>query len=257
MACSTLSPLSGRISGHPREARFPSGEQTPEPEGLPIHLLPARPRPRPPPHGGQLRRQPVTFKMVDDEDSLLSLQKTLAGVNNSIEPATVFISMEGTPVSRNGGISIMMMSFLDEGPMYAVDVFTLGRAAFTLEGDESGRRSLQSLLEDAEIVKFFWDIRGPADALHWLYQVNLAGAVDLQLVEAATRKSTNRDPPRPHESLHPLRSLVQAIETQDIWFSPEQRASVSDNYAPAIRLFWPDVGGSYEVFNERPMDHTI
>lgn len=172
-------------------------------------------------------------------------------MNNVDEPATVFISCEGAPVGRHCGISTMMVSFNDDTRIYLIDFLKLGQAAFALEGDSDGRRSLHSILEDPRIIKFFWGVLGPADALFWCFGVQLAGAIDLQLVELAMRRSPLE------EGRVRLRSTAEAFEAEAARFSDRCRNAVSGLHASAIGLFRPELGGTYEVFNERPLHSAI
>lgn len=66
-----------------------------------------------------------------------------------------------------------------------VDVLSLGQSAFNIE-TENGT-SLKSVLGDPEITKWVWDVRNDADALSAHFRVKLAGVVDVQLLENASR----------------------------------------------------------------------
>jgi hypothetical protein len=65
----------------------------------------------------------------------------------------------------------------------------LGAAAFstsaTIAG-ESTELTLKTILEASDIKKLFWDCRSDANALLYLYDVKLAGVVDVQLCDIAT-----------------------------------------------------------------------
>ncbi|KAI5465120.1 hypothetical protein BGZ63DRAFT_402018 [Mariannaea sp. PMI_226] len=66
-----------------------------------------------------------------------------------------------------------------------IDVLSLGKSAFTTISTNG--RPLKSILEDPNIPKCFWDVRNDADALWALYQVGLAGMIDIQPLVNASR----------------------------------------------------------------------
>lgn len=69
---------------------------------------------------------------------------------------------------------------------YLIDVHLLGSQAFEF-GIEPGI-SLTSILESSSIFKVFFDVRNDSDALHTHFGVHVAGIIDLQVLEYATRR---------------------------------------------------------------------
>ena len=93
--------------------------------------------------------------------------------------------------------------------------------------------------------QLFYDVRNDADALWNLYDVDIANAYDLQVLEVAVRRSS-----RIHVKL--VSGLAKTI---DRYLSPPlewQRVKEAGS-----KLFRPDLGGSYEVFEERPLDPRL
>lgn len=117
--------------------------------------------------------------------------------------STLYLDLQGHNLSRHGTISLITILIHPQAVVRLIDVITLGKSAFTtttntttttttttaLPGQQQkeGKKSLQSILQDPNLPKYLWDVRNGADALWALYQVRLAGVVDLQLLENASR----------------------------------------------------------------------
>lgn len=71
------------------------------------------------------------------------------------------------------------------GKTYLIDIYVLGARAFSTT-DASGN-SMKSVLESDSIPKVFFDVRNDSDALYHHFNISLAGVVDLQVMEYATR----------------------------------------------------------------------
>jgi exonuclease 3'-5' domain-containing protein 1 len=93
--------------------------------------------------------------------------------------------------------------------------------------------------------QLFYDVRNDADALWNLYGVGVANTYDLQLLEVAVRRSSGM----------PVRLVTGLAKTIETYLSPPlewQRVKEVGS-----RLFRPELGGSYEVFEKRPLDPRI
>ncbi|KAF2210300.1 hypothetical protein CERZMDRAFT_99712 [Cercospora zeae-maydis SCOH1-5] len=97
----------------------------------------------------------------------------------------LYMDSEGVNLSRHGTISLLQVWDPLQKAAFLLDVYTLGSQAFT-EKDSDGK-TLKALLECAEIKKCWFDARNDADALYALFNVRLAGVVDIQLMEVASR----------------------------------------------------------------------
>lgn len=95
------------------------------------------------------------------------------------------------------------------------------------------------------MAQLFFDVRSDADALWNLYGVTLANVYDLQLLEVAMKRSTGNTAPY-------VTGLGRVIEVY--LGAPGQWKKVKDE---GLRLFQPDFGGSYEIFERRPLDPRI
>lgn len=161
----------------------------------------------------------------------------------TVQPS-IYIDLEGVDLCRYGTVSIMQIHCLPSTRTYLIDVYTLGDKCFSTPGSES--RTLKHILESADILKVFFDVRNDSDALYSKYQIDLAGIHDLQLMELATRSGPKRL----------VNGLSRCIE-RDARLSLHERSVLAQIKEKGKRLFAPERGGRYEVFNERPLPNDI
>ncbi|KIM35661.1 hypothetical protein M413DRAFT_79160 [Hebeloma cylindrosporum] len=178
-------------------------------------------------------------------DCIQTLNECISDISSSVYNAApkLAVDLEGVELCRYGRISILQILAAHSTIIWLVDITTLGRVAFE-HVDDAGR-SLRSILQGGETKKLFYDVRNDADALWNLYDVDVANAYDLQVLEVAVRRSS-----RMHVKL--VSGLAKTI---DRYLSPPlewQRVKEAGS-----KLFRPDLGGSYEVFEERPLDPRL
>ncbi|KAJ4125308.1 hypothetical protein NW768_008924 [Fusarium equiseti] len=183
-----------------------------------------------------------TVVWVDTEAAVSKLVDALDGLKKG--PASIFIDLEGVNLSRHGTISIMQIYDAVDKCVYLVDIHTLGAKCFSTEGKD--RRTLKHVLEDNTIVKVFFDVRNDSDALYAHFKIDLAGIHDLQLMEVATRTY----------SRILLNGLAKCID-RDAPLTDRERENMLDVKAKGRALFLPSQGGSYEVFNQRPLPDSL
>lgn len=173
--------------------------------------------------------------------SIEEAPQTIAPVQGP--PASIAVDIEGVRLCREGKVSIVQL--LKEGgdTIWLLDVTTLGNIAFEHEDGEG--RSIKKILESADIVKLFYDVRNDADALYNLFDIDMRNVLDLQMLELARRKS-HKKPAKL------LESLARSIET---YVRPPLRWK--ETKEEGIKLFSPGQGGTYAVFEERPLDPRI
>lgn len=181
--------------------------------------------------------------LVDAEPSVL----TLIGVLQSLprDSPCVYVDLEGVRLSRNGSISLMTLFVQSQNFVYLIDVHKLQAAAFnTATADGT---TLKSILESSEIIKVFFDLRNDSDALHHHFGVRLSGVEDIQLMENAARTAL----PRRY-----VNGLERCI-TNDAPISVEEKQNWKAAKEKGLKLFEPNKGGSYDIFNERPINTDI
>jgi exonuclease 3'-5' domain-containing protein 1 len=118
--------------------------------------------------------------------TLISSVPELEAFLSSIPPSsTLYLDLEGNCLSRHGTISLITVLIHPQNVVRLIDVLVLGKQAFTTASNDG--KTLKSILEDPGIPKYIWDVRNDADALWALYHVGLAGVIDIQLLENASR----------------------------------------------------------------------
>ena len=186
--------------------------------------------------------KPTPSIMVDTSVALKSLVDTLMSLEQSF--GSVYMDLEGVKLSRLGSISLIQVLVPSSAQAFILDVHTLGKTAFDTLG--SGGKSLKDALESDSIKKYLFDVRNDSDALFALFGVRLAGAVDIQLLELASRTGDK----------HVVCGLAKCIEQEralplralEQWQSTKKEV---------VKMFDPKLGGSYEVFNARPLPQVL
>ncbi|CAG9953920.1 unnamed protein product [Clonostachys rosea f. rosea IK726] len=176
---------------------------------------------------------------VNDAATLARMVDILDELPTTVQPS-IYIDIEGVNLSRHGTVSIMQIHHLSPECTYLIDVYTLGKECFSTPGGKG--RTLKHILESETVLKVFFDVRNDSDALYSHYQISLAGIYDLQLMELATRTFSKRC----------VNGLSRCIE-RDAPLSSRERSIWAQTKDNGVRLFAPEKGGRYEVFNERPM----
>lgn len=166
--------------------------------------------------------------------------------NQPTTPPSFYIDLEGVNLSRHGTISILQIYVLPNRKAYLVDIHALGEKAFSTLGSAAGL-TFKDILESETIPKVFFDVRRDSDALFSHFQIRLAGVQDLQLMEFATRTF-----PR---GTH-VNGLARCIE-HHASLTAAERSAWAATKERGLRLFAPERGGSYQVFNERPLSEEI
>lgn len=184
----------------------------------------------------------MSVQVIDTTASVAEMVDRI--VNLPVSPPSLYIDLEGIELGRYGFISIVTLYVLPTGTVYLIDVHVLGIAAFFTTG--KSKQTLQSILESEQVPKVFFDVRNDSDALNCLFQVKLAGIIDLQLLELATRGGSMR-------FLHGLAKCI----SKDANLTPQQDSEWQKCKSAGRALFAPEKGGRYEVFNERPLRKEI
>lgn len=199
-------------------------------------------------------------------DSVSTLQSALHDIAElpgfTIGPPAIFIDLEGIKLSRNGSISILSLYNVPKNTVYLIDVHTLGAAAFSTKyssfsesigdqqavGDEPDvtGTTLKDVLQSPTITKVIFDVRNDSDALFSHYQISLDGVEDLQLMELASRQGSRAR----------VNGLSRCVE-YDSGISAGARAEWQRTKEVGTRLFAPERGGTYQVFNNRPLRADI
>ncbi|KAB8303169.1 hypothetical protein EYC80_004617 [Monilinia laxa] len=184
------------------------------------------------------------INLTDTPAGIIKLIDSLARSDLPTSPPSVYIDLEGVNIGREGSISILQVFILPIDEVFLVDVYNLGEQAFSTE-NTSGI-TLKSILESQLIPKVIFDVRSDSDALFSHFGVKLSGVIDLQLMELATRSRGRNF----------VCGLAKCMD-RDLVQTPEELKVRSAIKKRGKELFVPELGGRYEVFNDRPLDPAI
>jgi exonuclease 3'-5' domain-containing protein 1 len=164
---------------------------------------------------------------------------------------TMYLDLEGVDLCRHGSISILTLLIntgATVGRVCLIDVHTLGAQAFKTAGAEG--KTLQDILQDERLPKVFFDARNDSDALFAHFGIALQGVEDVQLMESATRKTTAS-----RKFLNSLKNCAEDIGPST--FGRNQLAGWKLAKTKGEQLFKAELGGSYDVFNLRPIPEGV
>jgi len=163
---------------------------------------------------------------------------------SSTDKPSLYLDLEGANLSRYGSISILQIFDASTNNCYLFDVHTLSDKTFTTARADG--TTLKMILESDFVPKAFFDVRNDSDALYAHFNISLACIRDLQLMELATRTSPSIF----------LNGLAKCIE-RDAGMTPSEVEHMKAVKGKGLQLFAPEHGGSYEVFNERPLAQEL
>jgi exonuclease 3'-5' domain-containing protein 1 len=188
--------------------------------------------------------------MKDIKTEIIDTKEQISDLVDQYSP-TMYIDLEGVELCREGSLSILTLLIdtgIPTGRVCLIDVHTLGAQAFNTAGAK--RTTLKDILQDEKIPKVFFDVRNDSDALFAHFGVALQGVEDVQLMESATRKTT--------VSRKFLNGLTKCVENNLFMsFGGNGLASWKLAKEKGERLFKAELGGSYAVFNQRPIPEDI
>lgn len=189
-------------------------------------------------------------KGIDDEEKYgpldIPLYKYISNVSESnqalseiseyvLENHRIAVDLEGNNLSRSGTITLVAVG--TPSMAYLFDIIGLGRKVF-----DSG---LRGILEDKKIDKLMFDCREDSDALWHLFDVNIDGVVDVQLLEVI--RSSDGKHTKSHNDIERLESLITCIyhylKDTDIVKSKQGVAK--------------KIQSSKAIWEERPIPHDL
>ena len=186
---------------------------------------------------------PGSTGLVDTPTAISALVDILN--NQPTTPPSLYLDLEGVNLSRHGTISILQIHVSPIHQTYLIDIHTLASTAFTTPGATT-TLTLKHILESPTTPKVLFDVRHDSDALFALFNIRLAGVTDLQLMELATRTFSRRVVSGLAKCIE--RDAVLSWTERSVWMAAKKRGR---------RLFVPEQGGRYEVFEERPLAEEV
>lgn len=186
----------------------------------------------------------MSTKFCSTKSELVDMLTAIEVASSSRSPV-LYIDLEGQSLNRNGTISILTL-LLSGSPnvTYLVDITTMKQQAFSIKSPRG--LSLRNVLESPTIKKVVFDVRNDSDALFAHYNISLKTVEDLQLMELATRSGNKKF----------LNGLAKSI-TNDAGLTYAARTAWTRVKDRGAALFDPSKGGTYEVFDARPLSQEI
>jgi exonuclease 3'-5' domain-containing protein 1 len=182
------------------------------------------------------------YELIDTVEAIPAVIENL--MDQPTTPPSLYIDLEGVKLSRQGSISILQIHVAPQNKSYLIDIHILGSEAFNTASKLD--HTLRSVLQSESIPKVFFDVRNDSDALFSHFEISLAGIVDLQVMEYATRTFRKKF----------VNGLSKCIEN-DLDLSYNQKLECQLVKEEGLKLFAPERGGTYEVFNKRPLSDAI
>jgi hypothetical protein len=194
---------------------------------------------------------PFRVNLIDSFGLLLKLLRHLEylchGGSNGHE-VTLAVDFEGVKLCRHGALCLVQMTCSDDPTLvYVLDIFVLGRRAFTMS--TVGGLTMKGLLEDENIRKVWFDPRNDVDALWHQFGIMPRGIFDLQLAEVADRRNRGLN-------VHYVQGLYKCL-TQCPSLQSDQKVFAEKINSLGKSLFEPANGGAYEIFQQRPLNPVI
>ena len=176
--------------------------------------------------------------LVDDEDKLADMMDTIG------EPSRVNVDFEGIDLCKTGRVCLGQVHVAETDVVYVVDFVSIDNPFKASEG------RLRRLFESDATTKVFFDPRNDIDAIANQYGVTgTTNVVCLQVAELAYRKSRG-------EMTRFVHGLGRVMDSNLVlpW---TKKSTVVDLKEAGRRLFAPERGGAYEVFEERPLREDL
>lgn len=168
-----------------------------------------------------------------------TIDKCKAAVKRLLHSPVLAVDLEGIDLGRHPGKACIMQvcGAGADDVVYLFDLIVLQEAGF-----ENGR--LAELLEAPQVQKVFWDVRADCDALHHNHKVIVKNAYDLQVLYYL----------RFHPKSRGLPGLGKALaEYGKTEISAAELARLEQVKREGKLLFAPERGGSYDVWECRPL----
>jgi len=169
-------------------------------------------------------------------DTVASCRSAVAALMAESE---IGVDLEGVDVGRLGRVSIIQVS------TYASDVCLFDITA--LGADAFGAGGLRGLFQSRRVRKVIFDGRADNDALHHLFDSLMENAYDLQILHALKFSSSDD---------RYVKGFQKCLDASGV-LSPAEGHRASVLKERGKRCFSPDFGGSYSVWEQRPLRQIL
>lgn len=163
-----------------------------------------------------------------------TIDKIKVAVKDLLSSKYISVDIEGVNLCRDGRISIIQVATTSKF-VYLFDITKLRHDAFIY--------GLKEVLESSTITKVFFDIRADSDTLYHQFKVLPNNVLDCQV-------AFMRAPERRFSRYNI--GFKRALQCTDCITNEQEREMIRIK-EEGRRLFAPEFGGSFEVFDQRPI----
>jgi len=181
----------------------------------------------------QLQAQASRHALIDTVAACRGAVASLMGESE------IGVDLEGVDVCRLGKVSLIQVS-THSGEVFLFDITALGRAAFDAGG-------LRELFQSRKVRKVIFDGRADNDALHHHFNSLMENAYDLQILHALKFSSSDD---------RFVKGFQKCLDASGV-LSPADGHQASVLKERGKRCFSPDFGGSYSVWEQRPLRQIL
>jgi exonuclease 3'-5' domain-containing protein 1 len=185
--------------------------------------------------------EPLNFKcaFIQNEKSLDAMTEKILSETRKNEKC-LNVDFEGVDLCRHGQICLGQFHLSGSDIVYVVDFIAF-------DPFKAANGKLKQILESKTILKVFYDPRNDSDALANLHNVQMNNVLCLQVAEVAHRKYKRNIPARF------VKGLQKTMEEYMSNLGMAKKFTMLEIKAKGKNLFAPELGGSYQVFVNRPL----
>lgn len=161
---------------------------------------------------------------------------------------SLYVGCHSSRFRGSASISILTLFMPTRKQIFFLDLHTMGKAG--LRTPRKHGASVKSFLESATFQKGLFDVRHTSHLLYICFGITLRGVIDIQLMELAQRRSLST------HATGSLRTLNDCI-IKDTAISRPGKINFQAIYEAAAKLFDKKLGGSSQVFQQRPLREDL
>lgn len=172
------------------------------------------------------------YKLIDSEDLMILMLDSIK------DSKMINIDFEGINLCKIGKVCLAQVHASKSDTVFIIDFITMNPF-------EVANGRFKDLMESEMVCKVFFDPRNDIDAIANQFKIHTKNVLCLQVADVAYRKSLG------HRVAYVM-GLKKAMDTH-IRLSLKLKNALMKIKETGVKLFAPEYGGSYDVFETRPM----
>ena len=178
-------------------------------------------------------------------DTPTKFTQMISELNTDLKVTKILnLDFEGVDLCKTGKVCLGQFHAAKSKTVFVLDFIAI-KSPFTLED-----RALSKMLESDSIQKVFYDPRNDMDALAFQYSVTVNKCIDLQMCEVAYRRSVKKLP------VKFVMGLQKTLENHLV-LPYKLKNAVMEVKNKGKYIFSPEHGGSYTMFEKRPLNMEL